>query len=145
MYANDPGGFFGAALAQNATAGLLSLLPVATVLQSDTAVKGRLLAGQIAWTPTAARWNGCNLTVSLSDAQFLLALEEGGDTQQGRITILVLKSEFNNGLPEFGDTFQINAGGKWHEFTISEMVGKNDDNEPGLTLFLEKEQNELGD
>lgn len=146
-FANDPSGFFGAALAQSRLTGIASLLPAGTVLQSDVMVKARLLSGQIAWTPAAARWNGCNLTVSLSDAQFALILEEGGDTQPGRVTILVEKLQFGGfgkGLPAFGDTFKIQSGGAWHEFTISEMVGQNDDNEPGLMLFLEKDQDATG-
>lgn len=146
-YANDPGGFFGAIRDRSRTEGIGSLLPGGTVVQSDVAVKGQLLTGQIAWTPAQARWNGCNLTVSLSDAQFALILEEGGDTQPGRITILVTKLQFGGfgkGLPDYGDTFNIQAGGAWHEFVIAEMVGQHDDNEPGLTLFLEKDQNDIG-
>lgn len=145
-FANDPSGFFGGVLAQSRTAGIASLLPPGTVIQADVAAKGRLLTGQIAWTPAAARWNGCNLTVSLSDAQFLLTLEEGGDTQPGRITIIVEKLQFSTkGLPTYGDTFKIQAAGEWHEFTIVEIVGQHDDNDPGLTLFLEKDQNEIGE
>ena len=144
-FANDPSGFFGAVLAENSTAGLSTILPGGTVCQSDVAAKGRLLAGQIAWTPAKARWNGCDLTISLSDAQFNLVLEEGGDVQPGRITVIAEKLQFGaKGLPKYGDTFKIQAGGFWHEFTIAEMVGQHDDNEPGLTLFLEKDQNELG-
>lgn len=145
-FANDPSGFFGAVLAANRAAGIASILPGGTVTQSDVAEKGRLLAGQIAWSPAEARWNGCNLTVSLSDAQFLLALEEGGDTQPGRITVIVAKLQFGaNGFPGYSDTFKIQAGGKWHEFVIAEIVGQHDDNDPGLTLFLEKDQNDIGD
>jgi len=145
-FANDPEGYFTAVLAENRTVGILSLLPGGTVIQSDVAAKGRLLAGQIAWTPAKARWKGCELVISLADAQFLLTLEEGGDTQPGRISILVEKLQFGaKGFPTYGDTFKIQAGGKWHEFVIVEIAGQHDDNEPGLTLFLEKDQNELGD
>ena len=133
-------------LTANRTTGIASLLPGGTVFQSDVAAKGRLLASQIAWTPAKARWNKCNLTVSLSDAQFLMALEEGGDVQQGRITVLVEKLQFGaRGFPGYGNTFEIQAAGRWHQFTVAEMLGQHDDNEPGLTLFLEKDQNELGD
>lgn len=145
-FANDPSGFFAGVLRDNGTAGIASLLPGSTVIQSDVAAKGRLLSAQIEWTPAAARWNGCDIVVSLSDAQFLLALEEGGDTQQGRITIIVSKLLFGTkGFPKYGDTFKVKGAGRWHEFTVAEMVGQHDDNEPGLTLFLEKDQNELGD
>lgn len=145
-FANDPSGFFGAVLAENRTAGISSILPGGTVIQSDVAAKGRLLAGQIAWIPTKARWNGCNLTVSLSDTQFLLALEEGGPTQQGRLTVVVEKLQFGaRGMPGYGQTFEIQAGGRWHAFTIGEMVGQHDDNEPGLTVVLDKDENELGE
>lgn len=145
-FANDPSGFFTAALTENRIAGIASLLPGGTVIQSDVAAKGRLLAGQIAWVPAKARWNKCNLTVSLSDAQFLMALEAGGDVQQGRITVLVEKLQFGvMGFPGYGATFEIQSGGRWHQFTVAEMVGQHDDNEPGLTLFLEKDQNELGE
>lgn len=144
-FANDPSGYFGGVLAENRTAGIASILPGGTVIQSDVAAKGRLLTAQIEWTPAEARWNGCNLKVSLSDAQFLLNLEEGGETPQGRITILVTKLQFGTkGFPDYGDTFKIKAAGLWHEFVVAEMVGQHDDNEPGLTLFLEKDQNELG-
>lgn len=144
-FANDPTGFFAAALALGRTCGLASLLPGGTVIQSDVAAKGRLLAGQIEWTPAVARWNGCNLKVSLSDSQFLLVLEQGGDTQQGRITILVEKLQFGaKGFPGYGNTFEIKAAGRWHQFTIAEMIGQHDDNDPGLTLFLEKDQDERG-
>lgn len=109
-------------------------------------VKGNLLQSQIAWTPCVARWKGCNIKASLSDAQFLLTLEEGGDTQQGQITLLVEKLQFGaRGLPQYGDTFDIQASGKWHEFIITQMVGHNDDNDPGLMLFLDKDQNAIGD
>jgi len=147
-YANDPGGFFGAVLAQNNVSGIASLLPGGMVAQSDVAVKGRLLASQIAWTPCQTRWNGCDVQASLSDAQFLLVLEAGGDTQQGRVTLLVSKiafGGFGKGLPTYEDTFEIQAGGVWHAFVIAEMVGQHDDNEPGLLLFLEKDQNGIGD
>jgi len=142
-FANDHSGFFGAVLAENHTSGISSLLPGGTVIQSDVAVKGRLLASQIAWTPAKARWNGCNITISLADSQFLLALETGGDTQQGRITVMVEKLQFGStGLPGdggFGQTFEIQAGGKWIQFTIAEIFGQYDDNEPGLILSLERD------
>lgn len=145
-FVNDPSGFFAGVLKENSTSGIASLLPGGTVIQSDVAAKGRLLSAQIEWIPAAARWNGCDIVVSLSDAQFLLALEEGGDTQQGRITIIVSKLQFGTkGFPTYGNTFKIKAAGLWHEFTVAEMVGQHDDNEPGLTLFLEKDQNELGE
>lgn len=146
LFANDPGGFFTDALIADRTTGLASLLPGGTVIQQDVAAKGRILAGQIGWTPAHARWNKCDLTISLSDAQFMLALEEGGDMQQGRVTVVVEKQQFGaRGLPQYGQVFAIQAAGRWHQFTIAEMVGQHDDNEPGLTLFLEKEQNELGE
>lgn len=147
VFANDPSGFFAGVLMENTTAGLSSLLPAGTLIQSDVAAKGRLLNAQINWTPAKARWKGCNLTVSLSDAQFQLVLEGGGDTQQGRLTIIVEKLQFGGfgkGLPTYDNSFEIQAGGVWHEFTVVEMVGQHDDNEPGLTLFLEKEQNDTG-
>lgn len=144
-YANDPSGFFGEVLATNHTDGITSLLPANTLAQADMAVRARLLNGQIGWTPAYARWKNSNLTVSISDAQFMLTLEEGGDTQPGRITVLVAKLQFQTTLPEYGDTFKIQATGKWHEFEIVEMVGQHDDNDPGLTLFLEKGQNDVGD
>jgi len=140
LCANDPGGFFGAVLTANRTTGIASLLPGGTVFQSDVAAKGRLLAGQIAWVPAKARWNNCNLTVSISDASFLLALETGGDTQEGRLGILVEKLQFGaSGFPGYGATFEIQAGGKWIQFTIAEITGQYDDNEPGLTLSLERD------
>ncbi len=147
LYANDPGGFFAAAMAQDRVSGLASLLPSATLVQADIAVRARLLEGQIGWTPTAATWKGCNLSVSLSDAQFRLVLEEGGDTQPGRLTIVVSKAQFGGfgkGQPAYNDTFSIQAGGVWHAFVVAEMVGQHDDNEPALTLFLDKDQDELG-
>lgn len=144
-YANDADGFWQRNLAQNTVAGLTSLLQ-GTLIQSDVAVKGRLLANQIRWTPGKARWKNSDLVISLSDAQFFQALESGGDTQDGRITVLVEKLQFGaKGLPKYGDIFQIQAAGKWHEFFVAEMIGQHDDNEPGLTLFLNKEQNEIGD
>jgi len=142
-FANDPDGFFGAILSENRTAGIASLLPSGTAFQQDVAAKGRLLAGQIGWVPAQARWNGCNITISLADAQFLLALETGGDTQQGRISVVVEKSQFGStGLPGdggFGQTFEIQAGGKWIQFTIAEINGQYDNNEPGLNLLLERD------
>lgn len=147
-FANDPGGFFGAVLAQNNVSGISSLLPAGTVTQSDVAIKGRLLSSQIGWTPAKASWNGCVLNVSISDAQFLMALEQGGDNQQGRVTVLVEKLKLPGGLDfqsMYGDTFKLQAGGGWHEFVITGMVGQNDDNDPGLTLFLENDQNDIGD
>ncbi len=143
-FANDPTGFWTANMEENRARGLASLLPSGTVVQSDVAAKGRLLSAQINWMPAKARWKGSDLQISLSDAQFLQALEDGGDIQQGRITVLVLKAQFNTGWPEYGDTFKIQAAGKWHEFSIAEIVGQHDDNEPGLMLFLEKEQNDIG-
>lgn len=144
-FANDPSGFFGAILADNAAAGIGSLLPAGTVFQSDVTVKARLLAGQIRWTPAIARWKGCNLVVSLSDAQFMLELENGGDSQKGQVSILVLKTEFNAGAwPDYGDTVQLQAAAQWHEFLVVEMLGQHDDNDPGLTLVLDKEQNDNG-
>lgn len=144
-FANDPTGFWAANLAANATEGITSVLPVGTVTQSDIAAMGRLLAGQIGWTPSHAQWNGADLQVSLSDAQFMLALEEGGETQPGRITLLVSKLQFSTTFPAYGDIVKILAAGKWHEFEIVEIVGQHDDTDPGLTLFLEKAQNDLAD
>lgn len=144
-YANDPSGFFGEVLTANRTSGLASLLPANTLTQADNAVRARLLDGQIGWTPAHARWRNSNITISLSDAQFLLALEEGGEIESGRLTVLVSKLQFQTTLPKQGDTLKIQAGGKWHEFEIMEIVGQYDDNEPGLTLFMEKEQNDIGD
>lgn len=146
LFANDPDGYWTAVANENKLAGISSILPGGTVIQSDVAVKGRLLQGQIAWTPCSARWKGGNFKASISDAQFLLALEEGGDTQQGQITLLVEKLQFGvKGLPNYGDTIEIQSGGKWHEFVITQMVGQHDDNDPGLTLFLDKDQNAIGE
>lgn len=143
-FANDPNGFFSAVLTQNSTSGIVSLLPSDTLFQSDVAAKGRLLLAQIGWTPTKAHWGGCDLNVSLTDSQFALMLEEGGDTQTGRVTVILEKLQLGGKSPQQGDTFKIQAGGKWHEFVVVEMAGQHDDNEPGLTLFLSKDQNELG-
>lgn len=143
-YLNDPTGVFTAAHRQNATAGIQTLLPASTAIQNDVAVKCRLLAGQIGWTPTEARWNNCNLVVSLQDTQFDLILESGGDMQQGRLMVIVEKSSFNNAFPSFGDTFKIKAKGIWHEFNIAGISGQHDDNEPAITLALEKDQNDDG-
>lgn len=145
-FANDPGGYWTAVADQNKLAGISSVLPGSTVIQSDMAVKSRLLQGQIGWTPCSASWKGGKFTASLSDAQFLLALAEGGDTQQGQITLLVAKLEFGaKDLPDYGDTIKIQAAGRWHEFAVTQIVGQHDDNEPGLTLFLDKDQNAIGD
>lgn len=144
-YANDPTGFWAANLADSRTGGIASILPVGTLTQADNAVKGRLLSAQIGWTPSPARWKNSNITVSISDAQFMLTLESGGDTQPGRITVLVEKLQFQTGFPTYSDLIKIQAAGQWHEFEIVEIVGQHDDNDPSLTLFLEKVQNELGD
>jgi len=144
-FANDSGGFWAGVLSQNATQGISSLLPAGTVSQSDTAIKGRVLGAQIGWQPYEMRWNGNNITGSLSDAQFFLEVEAGGDTQQGRLTVLIDKLQFRAGAhPKFQDTISIQAGGKWHDFTVAEMIGEFDYNEPGLVLYLEKDSNELG-
>ncbi len=143
-FLNDADGYWNGIASENAATGILSVLPGDTAIQSDTAIKGRLLAGQIRWIPAKARWGNCNLVISISDAQFALTLEEGGETQPGRITVLVEKSQFNTGTPKNGDMFKIQAQGFWHEFVIVEMIGQHDDNEPGLTLYLEKEQNDDG-
>lgn len=144
-FLNDASGFFATALKQNQAAGIQSLLPVGTLIQNDVAVKGRLLSAQIGWTPTEARWNNCNLVISIQDAQFDLMLESGGDVQEGKITTMVEKVSFNNAFPAYGDTFKIKARGTWHEFVIVGMSGQNDDNEPGLTIILEKDQNDDGE
>lgn len=144
-YANDPSGFWGENLTDNRTAGIASLLPANTLTQADNAARGRLLAGQIGWTPTPARWNNSNIRVSLSDAQFLDDLQTGGETPQGRIAVIAAKLQFQTTLPRCGDVLKIQAGGIWHGFEIVEMIGQHDDNDPGLTLFLEKAQNDVGD
>lgn len=147
-YGNDPEGFWQGILNESRVAGISSLLPGHTVIQSDVAVKSRLLRAQIGWMPCAARWEGCNIQVSLSDAQFALMLEAGGDTQQGQITVLLEKLQFGGfgkGLPAYGDTIDIQSGGVWHAFTISQILGQHDDNEPGLTVLLDKDQNAIGD
>jgi hypothetical protein len=145
-FANDPSGFWASVAAGDKTAGLKSLLPASTAYQSDTAVKARLLGSQLGWTPTQARFNGADITVSLSDAQFFLALESGGTTQEGRLTVVVNKFEFRAGaFPTFRDNLLIFAGGKWHAFLVAESVGQFDDNEPALTLYLEVDQNDNGD
>ncbi len=144
-FANDPSGFWGAVLSENAVAGIGSILPANTLTQADNAVKGRLLNAQISWTPAKARWKNSNLDVSLSDSQFLQMLEAGGDMPQGQVTVLVSKLQFSTGWPDINDTLQIQARGKWHDFIIAGVSGNNDDNEPGLTLLLDKDQNEEGD
>lgn len=144
-FANDATGFWNGVLEANKASGLASMLPSGTLIQADTAVKGRLLANQIAWVPVSCRWKGSIIQASLSDAQFFLALESGGDTQQGRITIVVNKFSFSTGFPGYNDTFEIQANGAWHQFVVAEMIGQNDDNEPALTLFLEKDQDDNGE
>lgn len=145
LFANDESGYWSTIAQNNAASGLQSVLPSGTLFQSDTAVKSRLLSSQIEWTPTKARFKGSDIIVSLSDAQFFMALEEGGDTQQGRLTIIVNKFEFRMGFPSYEDTLEIYAAGKWHELTVAELIGQHDDNEPALTLYLEKDQNDNGD
>jgi len=144
-YANDGSGFWTNVLASNKALGVNSLLPQNTLIQADNATKARLLRAQIAWMPTKARWKKANLVVSLLDSQFSMSLEEGGEMQPGRITVMVEKLQLQTTFPENGDVFKIQAAGKWHEFEIVEMVGQNDDNDPGLTLFLEKAQNDIGE
>lgn len=144
-FANDSGGYWNGVLEANRTSGLASVLPAETVLQSDTAIKGRLLEAQIGWVPISCRWKGSIIQASLSDAQFFLALESGGDTQQGRITIVVNKFLLGVRFPSYNETFEIQAAGKWHQFVIAEMIGQNDDNEPALTLYLEKDQDNNGE
>lgn len=88
------------------------------------------------------------MRASLSDAQFLLELAAGGDSQTGQIALLVDKMQFGGfkkGMPSYGDTIDIQAAGVWHEFVIVQMTGQNDDNDPGLTLFLDRDQNAIGD
>lgn len=142
-FANDPSGYWRAVLRSDASSGLKSLLPN-TVFQADTAVKSRLLSSQVSWIPTQARFKGSHITVSLSDAQFFLALEDGGDTQQGRLTVVANKFEFGMGFPSYNDTLDIYAAGKWHTLVVAELIGQFDDNEPALTLFLELDQNDHG-
>jgi hypothetical protein len=144
LFANDPNGFWGAAVRSNSASGLGSILPAGTVLQSDIAVKGRLLGAQIGWQSVTVRWKGCELQASISDAQFFLALEQGGDTQQGRITLLITKLQFTTGFPTYNDTFFLLAAGQWHQFVVVETIGQHDDNEPGLLLYLEKDQDDTG-
>ena len=143
-YANDTTGYWSAIARQDVTSGLRSLVPSGTLFQADNAVKSRLLSAQIEWVPVQARFKNANITASLSDAQFFLALESGGDTQQGRLTVMVNKLQFNTGFPSYSDTFQIQAGGKWHSFTVAELIGQFDDNDPSLTLYLEIDQNDSG-
>lgn len=144
-YANDATGFWGSVEAANESMGLSSLLPGGTVVQSDTAVKSRLLSAQIEWTPIQVRWKGCVFAASMSDAQFFLALESGGDTQQGRLVVTINKLLFNTGFPGYNDTFEVQSSGKWHQFVIAELIGQHDDNEPALVLYLEKDQNDTGE
>lgn len=144
-FANDSTGYWNGVLEANRTSGIASLLPSGTLIQADTAVKAQILLAQIGWIPVSCRWKGSIIPASLSDAQFFLALENAGDTQQGRITIIVNKFSFGVGVPSYNDTFEIQAAGRWHQFVVAEMVGQNDDNEPALTLFLEKDQNDDGD
>lgn len=144
LFANDPDGFWGVVAGQNSVSGLGSILPQGIVIQSDVAQKGRLLDAQIAWTVISARWKGFILQASLSDAQFLLALESGGDLQQGRITLMVSKGQFQTKFPAYNDTFEIKAAGVWHQFVVAEIIGQHDDNEPALTLFLEKDPDDNG-
>lgn len=145
LFANDPNGFWNSVARQNSTSGLGAILPHGTLNQADTAIAARQLTAQIGWRAVNIRWKGCHLKASLSDAQFFLALEQGGDTQQGRITLVINKFEFQTGFPQYNDTIDLQASGKWHEFVVAEMLGHHDDNEPALTLFLEKDQNELGE
>lgn len=144
-FANDSGGYWNGVLEANRTSGLASVLPSNTLIRSDTAIKGRLLQNQIGWVPVSCRWKGFIIQASLSDAQFFLALETGGDTQQGRITVVVNKFSLGVGFPSYNETFEIQAAGKWHQFVIVEMIGQNDDNEPALTLYLEKDQDDHGE
>lgn len=143
-FANDSQGYWAAILSQNATAGLGSLLPAGTVIQADIAVQARQLDAQISWRSTSVRWKGVIFQASISDADFSLILESGGDTQQGRITLVVSKLQFNMKPPGYNETFLVQALGVWHEYTVSEMQGQNDDKEMAITYYLEKDQNDAG-
>lgn len=143
-FANDQSDFWGSVASENTTTGIGSLLPQGTLSQADNAVKSKLLDGQIAWVPVSVRWKGAVIQASLSDAQFFLALEEGGDTQQGRITLVVNKFRFGVNFPSYQDTVEVQAAGEWHQFVVAEMIGQNDDNEPSLTLYLEKDTDDNG-
>ena len=146
LFANDQLGFWEGTVIANRSEGISSLLPPTTLQQSDTAIKGRLLAAQIGWTPTLVRWEGASFKCSISDAQFFLSVEEGGDTQQGKITLLLNKLELQVGKwPTYQQMVEVLAGGKWHSFVIADVSGQHDDNDPGLTLYLEKDQDDIGE
>ncbi len=55
-----------------------------------------------------------------------MVLEQGGDNQQGQITVLVEKLKLLVGWISRPcmDTFKIQAGGAWHEFVINGMKAK---------------------
>lgn len=143
-FANDNAGYWASLEAQNRTTGLAAVLPAGTIIQADIAIQARQLDAQISWRSTSVRWKGAIFQASISDADFSLILESGGDTQQGRITLVVSKLQFSTKPPGYNETLLVQAMGSWHEYTVAEMQGQNDDKEMAITYYLEKSQNDQG-
>lgn len=138
-FANDPTGYWGKVLKANKERGLHRILPKGTLIQSDVMAKARLLQAQIGWSPVFIMWENLQLVASISDGQFSLLLESGGTTNQGTITLTVNKLEFDTNYPAQQDSIMLKAGGQWLAFVVTDVDGYNDDNNPALTLTLQRE------
>jgi hypothetical protein len=139
LYANDPDGYWSGIYQENARAGLSSLLPTGTLIQSDVSIKGRLLAAQISWQPVSARWNGKEFQVSLADTPFALDMENGGVVPNGTIAVQMDKSTFAK-FPIQGDQVDLrSASNQWVPWNVVTVEGQHDPTDPGLLLVMKQD------